>query len=119
VKKLSQHFYDREFACRCGCGYKSIAPELVRLLEEARIYFDSPITVNSGCRCLAWNAKQGSKPSSQHVKGLAADIEVKGISPEQVADYFITDRSLLGGVGRYKSFTHVDVRGKKARWGKN
>lgn len=43
-------------------------------LESVRRLLGKPIHVNSAYRCLAVNALLGSKPTSSHVKGLAADI---------------------------------------------
>lgn len=37
-----------------------------------------PITINSGFRCKQLNALVGGKPNSQHLKGQAADINIKG-----------------------------------------
>ena len=45
--------------------------------------------------------------------GLAADIVV---TAGKVADYAETLLPNTGGIGRYKGFTHVDVRKKKSRW---
>jgi len=47
---------------------------------------------------------------------LAADITVTGVDPEKVADYAEELLGNTGGVGRYDSFTHIDVREKKSRW---
>ena len=52
-------------------------------------------------------------------QGLAADIAVKGVSPKEVADYIQNKPGFVGGLGRYQRFTHVDVRGKQARWGRS
>jgi uncharacterized protein YcbK (DUF882 family) len=117
---LSQHFSQNEFACHCGCGKDAIELEVVCILEDVRTHFNAPVAVNSGVRCLEWNRKQGSKDTSQHVKGFAADIAVKGVSPKDVANYILDRYPNVGGLGRYKRFTHVDVRiGRKARWGRN
>jgi len=43
-------------------------------LEEVRTLLGYPIHVNSAYRSLAVNALLGSKPTSAHTKGLAADI---------------------------------------------
>ena len=119
MTKLSRHFNRIEFACHCGCGLDNIAPEVVRLAEDIRMHFGSPTTINSGVRCLEWNRKQGSKDTSQHVKGLAADIAVKGVAPKDVADYIQSKEGFVGGLGRYTNFTHFDLRGRTARWGRN
>ena len=52
---------------------------------------------------------------SQHLKGTAADIRVPNMTANEVYDY--ADKVFHnGGVGRYKNHTHVDTRGRKARW---
>jgi zinc D-Ala-D-Ala carboxypeptidase len=43
-------------------------------LENVRTLLGKPIIVNSGYRSVMVNSLLGSKPSSQHTKGLAADI---------------------------------------------
>ena len=51
-----------------------------------------------------------------HLYGAAADITVKDISPEQVAQYAEKLLTGKGGIGVYKTFVHIDVRSTKARW---
>lgn len=89
-------------------------------LEIVRAHFNVPVTINSGYRNLEYNRNIGSKDTSQHVKGTAADIVVQGVSPDEVADAieFLISTGMLkeGGVGRYNTFTHYDIRGSRARW---
>lgn len=114
---LSKHFNREEFACRCGCGFDTVDSMTLEALESIRQHFDKPVTVTSGCRCLVHNKAVGGSEKSQHTKGRAADIQVKGVEPSAVADYAT---SLGLSVGRYDSFTHVDSRsGLAARWGEN
>jgi len=113
--RISKHFDDKEFSCHCGCGEKGIDSGLVRILEKVRTHFDTPVRVTSGRRCSTWNEAQGSTSTSQHLKGMAADIQITGINPDIVARY--VDKIMPeGGLGRYHTFTHIDVRAKKARW---
>ena len=49
------------------------------VLEPVRVHWDKPVVVNSGFRSLPVNRAIGSKDSSQHAKGEAADIEIPGI----------------------------------------
>ena len=49
------------------------------VLEPARVAFGSPIYITSGYRCPALNAAVGGKPTSQHLRGEAADLQVKGV----------------------------------------
>lgn len=44
------------------------------VLQPLRDAWGKPLTVNSGYRCKALNAAVGGVPTSQHVKGEAADI---------------------------------------------
>lgn len=89
-------------------------------LEIIRSHFNSPIKINSGYRNLEYNRNIGSKDTSQHVLGTAADIVVEGYTPDEVADAleFLISTGMLkeGGVGRYNTFTHYDIRGTRARW---
>ena len=89
-------------------------------LEIIRAHFNAPVIINSGYRNLDYNRNIGSKDTSQHVKGTAADIVVKDVSPDEVADAieFLINTGMLkeGGVGRYNTFTHYDIRGTRARW---
>lgn len=44
------------------------------VLQPLRDAWEKPLKVNSGYRCKALNAAVGGVPTSQHVKGEAADI---------------------------------------------
>lgn len=48
--------------------------ELAVLLEKIRTKYNHPIIITSGYRCKELNNKIGGVPTSQHVKGQAADI---------------------------------------------
>lgn len=112
------HFTKAEFACKCGCGFDTVDPELLEVLEELREAYNVPITINSGCRCEKHNKLVGGEPKSQHLLGTAADIVVKGVSPYKVFQYL--DRKYKGkyGIGLYSSWVHIDVRPQQARWSK-
>lgn len=49
------------------------------ILDPIREEFKLPVTVNSGFRCQELNAALGSKKTSQHTEGKAADIEIVNI----------------------------------------
>ena len=49
-------------------------------LDIIRDFYGGPVTISSGGRCPALNQAVGGSPSSQHMRGQAADIEVQGIS---------------------------------------
>lgn len=113
---VSPHFSRKEFECRCGCGFTAVDVELLDVLEAARTHFGSAITLDCACRCAKHNAEVGGVPDSQHLQGIAADIKVAGYAPAVVADYFESQYPNKYGVGRYSSFTHIDVRPGPARW---
>lgn len=92
-------------------------PKLMNLLEEIRTACGNrAITVTSGYRTESYNKKVDGAKQSQHLYAAAADIKVSGKSASEV--YKLCDRLVgsRGGVGKYSTFTHVDVRGHKARW---
>ena len=113
----TSHFQPTEFACH-HCGQlpsSGMDPELIDLLENIRSHFgDKPVTINSGYRCPTHNADIGGATNSQHLYGTAADIVVSGVKPSEV--YGWLDPWHEGGLGSYDTFTHVDVRGSRARW---
>lgn len=113
--RLSTHFDSSEFACHC-CGRVEYDPRLFDILELVREYFDAPVTINSGYRCPLHNAEVGGEKNSYHMKGMAADITVKGVPPSEVAEYLEREYPDTLGIGRYKAWVHVDCRHYKARW---
>ena len=54
-------------------------------MEPTRARFEKPIIITSGYRSEALCEAIGSKKTSQHTKGQAADFEVAGLSNLQVA----------------------------------
>ena len=116
--QLSKHFSSEEFACKCRCGYDDISPELIQVLEELRVVYNAPITINSGCRCEKWNKKVGGEEKSQHLLGTAADIVVKGVSPYKIYQYLNSKYKNKYGIGLYSTWVHIDVRKQQARWSK-
>lgn len=86
-------------------------------LQDLRDYVGYPILVNSGCRCSFWNRKVGGTRNSTHMQGIAADIRCEELTPKELAAAAEGIAAFkYGGIGVYKTFVHVDVRGKKARW---
>lgn len=116
--KLSTHFSRHEFACKCGCGFAVVDAELLYVLEALRDYFAAPISIESGTRCVKHNAAEGGASSSKHLLGIAADIKIKGVAPNAVAEWLEKTFPDCYGIGRYNTWTHIDVRSVKARWDK-
>lgn len=85
---LTPHFTLSELSYT-GTGLKNDAPPQIvtalkalcgNVLEPIREHFGRPVQVNSGYRSPAVNRAVGSKPTSQHAMGQAADIEIPGVS---------------------------------------
>ena len=115
-KKLSTNFRVKEFACSDGSDPIFIAPELVYILQKIRDHFGKAVTITSAYRTPTKNKSVGGTTYSQHLYGTAADVKVAGVHPTKVAQY--AEKLLLnkGGIGRYSTFTHIDIRENKSRW---
>jgi zinc D-Ala-D-Ala carboxypeptidase len=89
---------------------------LAGLLEEVRALLNKPILLNSGFRSKAVNDSVGSKDTSQHRIGCAADIRVPGMTPKQVVQAVIA--SNIGYdqiIEEFGSWTHISVPDTAAR----
>lgn len=91
--------------------------KLAKHLDAARsILGDRAMTITSGYRPPAVNRAVGGVSNSRHVFGDAADIVVRGMSPREVYRKLNSWHGAKGGLGDSTSFTHVDLRGYRARW---
>ena len=115
-KQITPHFKVREFRCYDGSDTIFVSQELVEVLEKIRVHFGKAVNINSGYRTETHNKKNGGAAYSQHKYGLAADISIRGVTPKQIAAYAETLLPGTGGIGIYRSFTHIDVRATKSRW---
>ncbi|MEP6356340.1 MAG: D-Ala-D-Ala carboxypeptidase family metallohydrolase [Hyphomicrobiales bacterium] len=91
-------------------------PRLRAVLQKVQRRYGVKPIVNSGYRSASKNRRVGGARKSYHVKCLAADIKVPGVSKYALARY-LKNVSGVGGVGTYacKSFIHVDI-GPKRSW---
>lgn len=90
---------------------------LAYYLEGVRNQFGNPvITINSGYRPPVINQAVGGASNSQHLYGAAADIVVSGIRPHEVYTRINRWHGDKGGLGDSGAFTHIDLRGYRARW---
>ena len=86
-KKVSAHFSVYEFACSDKSDTVLVDSQLIEVLEQIRAHFGAPVHINSGYRTPAYNISIGGSPRSQHCKGTAADIWIKGVDPIRIALY--------------------------------
>ena len=84
---------------------------LAEMLEEVKTLLDGkPIMINSGFRSKAVNDAVGSKDTSQHRVGCAADIRVPGLTPDQVVKAIIGSPIAFDQIIReFDSWTHISV----------
>ena len=87
--------------------------KLAQRLQVLRDVLGKPVRINSGWRSKRVNEAVGGEDNSTHMLGLAADIEVEGVAPSKVQ---LMLKNWAGGMGCYKTFTHLDIRPTKARW---
>jgi uncharacterized protein YcbK (DUF882 family) len=83
---ISTHFSRSEFECHCNndCGFNAVDIDLLNMLEQVRTHFGRPVIIHCACRCLEHNRSVGSKDTSQHIKGLAADFHINGIDHQDI-----------------------------------
>jgi uncharacterized protein YcbK (DUF882 family) len=124
---IESRFYDEESQEKVWESYNEdigdLLPYISKLASNLQALRDSikkPVCINISYRPVWWEHKQSRSGNSQHCLGKAADIVVPGMTPDEVADKIeelISDGDMLqGGLGRYESFTHYDIRKTKARW---
>lgn len=117
-KKLSANFTVAEFYCHDGSDVIVVDDALVALIQKIRDHFGRAVNITSAYRTAAWNKKQGGAQNSYHSRGMAADIQIAGVSPIAIALY--AQSIGAGGIGLYLysggMFVHVDNRSSKTRW---
>ena len=119
--KLSKNINSNEISCKCGCGFNKASTTLIEMVQDVRNHFNKPVLFTSCCRCKKHNKNEGGAKRSYHLPDLnnvarGADIRVKDIDNDDVADYLEKKYPNSAGIGRYKSWTHIDDRPRRARW---
>jgi hypothetical protein len=98
-----------------------VNPSVTEKLDQLQATQRSPLSISSGYRSKAYNAKVGGARGSQHIRGNAIDIDTRNMSREEVKS-LISEASRLGftGIGVYDTASnqsiHLDVAGRRA-WG--
>jgi zinc D-Ala-D-Ala carboxypeptidase len=84
---------------------------LAEFLEKVKTLLDGkPIMVNSAFRSKAVNDSVGSKDTSQHRLGYAADIRVPGMTPDQVVRALVaSDLPFDQVIREFDAWTHVSI----------
>jgi hypothetical protein len=121
--QASKDFSWEELQCPC-CQLKYISIPALNTLQNLRDWLRKPLKINSAIRCAKHNAKVGGKPNSRHLAVLeearacdAFDVSTRGWTPEEINAFVIKAQELgFKGIGRAKSFVHIDMRPYHATW---
>jgi hypothetical protein len=62
-----------------------------KVLQPVREHFGKSVTVNSGYRSPESNAAVGGSKTSDHCKGMAADIEIAGVPNAELAQWIMNN----------------------------
>ena len=112
--QIAEYCILREFQCRDGSNQVVLHSRLLSRLQSLRSALGRPVYITSGYRNPQHNARVGGAPDSLHLKGMAADIVVRGMHPEDLAQ--ASREAGFTGIGVYSTFLHVDIRETPARW---
>jgi uncharacterized protein YcbK (DUF882 family) len=115
---LSRDFRSREFACKCrraGCSAPPMDSDFIAKLQALRDLWGSPLVITSGSRCATYNSLVGGAHMSQHLLGKAADIHLD--HPDAATRMILLAEKVgFGGIGKARSFLHVDSGPAGRRW---
>ncbi len=91
-----------------------------RFVDAIRARLGSSVVILSGYRAESYNGCIGGASRSQHKLFCALDLTPRAASVDQLWE---TARSIraangayTGGIGKYRSFVHIDTRGNNADW---
>ena len=110
--KGNQRRFDRFLRCHHTEKKHSMNPRLMKLLyQTGRHWPGKRLEVVSGYR----SPKVAKNPHSPHMKGLACDFRVEGVTTTELRDYLRQHFEKVG-VGYYpnSTFVHLDVRKEKS-----
>lgn len=102
---------------RPGRDERRAIEELVkRVLQPLRLAYDEPIRISSGYRCPVLNRLVGGVPSSQHVKGRAADCVVVGDASKLLGTLLAHDIPFDQAIlYKKRNFLHLSIRPENNR----
>jgi hypothetical protein len=85
--------------------------KLAEFLEQVKTLLDGkPIMINSAFRSKQVNDSVGSKDTSQHRLGYAADFKVPGMTPDQVVRALIaSDLPFDQVIREFDAWTHISI----------
>jgi len=87
-----------------------------KAMQAVRDRLGRPISINSWYRDPATNRRIGGATQSRHMAGDGVDFRVQGLSPALVYSRLDGWWGARGGLASSSVFTHIDLRGYRARW---
>lgn len=120
---LTNNFNINEFRSKDGADFPLEVIENLKMLavnlQELRDEIGVSLHINSGYRSPAHNKKVGGARRSSHLKGMAADLQNRTHTPQQLFEIIERlqkeGRMHDGGMKAYATFLHYDI-GPKRRW---
>ena len=119
MTQLTEHFTleeltitdHREFNNEPNPNETANLQRLAELLEQVKsVLGGKPVMVNSAFRSKQVNDAVGSKDTSQHRLGCAADIRVPGVTPDQVVKAIMAAKLPFDQLIReFDRWTHISV----------
>ena len=105
------HTDHREFDNTPNASETANLIRLAGLLEDVKLTLGSkPVMINSAFRCKQVNDAVGSKDSSQHRIGCAADIRIPDMTPDEVVRAIIAaDLPYDQIIREFDRWTHISV----------
>jgi hypothetical protein len=89
---------------------------VTRVADEARHRLGKAVKINSAYRSPAYNRAISGASKSIHVLGGALDLSGSPATLHKILTQMRREGLFRGGIGKYRTFVHVDVRGKNADW---
>lgn len=133
---LTEHFTFKEYAKNQTGTVKLTAEAILhaQCLEEFRKWLQRPMKVNAWYRTAAYNKKVGGNAKSSHLRGVATDWGMPGLSEKEFIKYatkwkeICASHGVVGEAGLYtwgmhlgssvkysKTFYHWDSRSGKQK----
>jgi hypothetical protein len=108
---------------RTGSGLKNVPDSFQKnnirvlvqtVLDPLRAHLDRPVRVTSGFRCKAVNTRIGGSKTSQHMRGEAADIKVRGLDAKNLIEAILLADvpfdQVIGYAPSRGGHVHISVR---------
>lgn len=114
-ENVGKYFKVKEFACKDGSQVVFIDDYLVSILDILRNQIKKPVYITSGYRTPTRNRIVGGAKYSYHMRGMAADIRVEGMTAKEIANKLNKIIQYGCGIIVYDTWVHIDTRNNTYR----